>query len=211
VFNATTPLFAVLLAHVLTADEKLTPNRIAGIVLGIAGVAVIVGPDALRGLGGDTVAQCASLVAALSYACAGIFGRRFRRLPLTVAASGQLLGSALVSVPLALAFEHPWSTPPLNGTEWFALLTLAVLCTSVGYVLYFRILAIAGATNLMLVTLLIPVGALALGAIVLGERLTLAAFAGTLLIGLGLLAVDGRLFRRRLLPKRHAPEAKARA
>jgi drug/metabolite transporter (DMT)-like permease len=196
VFNATTPLFAVLLAHVVTADEKLTANRVAGIVLGIAGVTIIVGPDALRGLGGDTGAALACLAAALSYALAGIFGRRFRGLPLTVAASGQLLGATLISVPLALALDRPWTAPPLDGAMWLSLIGLAIVCTSVGYLLYFRILALAGATNLMLVTLLIPVGALALGALVLGERLTTSGVAGALSIGLGLLAVDGRVLRR---------------
>jgi drug/metabolite transporter (DMT)-like permease len=195
VFNATTPLFAVLLAHVLTADEKLTVNRVVGIVLGIAGVAVIVGPDVLRGFGGDTIAQLASVAAALSYACAGILGHRFRGLPLTVAAAGQLAGAALVALPLALIVDRPWNAPPAGGTVWLSAIALAVVCTSLAYLLYFRILALAGATNLLLVTLLIPVGALVLGALVLGERLTIAGALGALLIGIGLLAVDGRIVR----------------
>jgi hypothetical protein len=97
ILNATTPLFTVVAAHLLTADERMTGHRIAGVLAGLAGVAVMVGPAVLAGLGTDLLAQVAVLGAALSYACAGLFGQRFRRMGvphLATAASGPSAGSA---------------------------------------------------------------------------------------------------------------------
>ena len=192
ILNATTPLFTVVLAHHLTRDERLTPGRLAGVVLGFAGVAAMIGPSALAGLGAAVVAQLACLAAALSYACAGIFGRRFRGTPPLITAVGQISASTLMILPLALLVDHPWTLPLPGATTWAALVGLALLSTALAYVIYFRILAVAGATNLLLVTFLIPVSALVLGIAILGERLALGQLAGMALIGLGLAALDGR-------------------
>ncbi|MEX0921156.1 MAG: DMT family transporter [Rhodovibrionaceae bacterium] len=194
ILNATTPFFAVILAHLLTTDERLTPNRIGGILSGIAGVAVLVGPDALRSLGAETLGQFAVLGAAFSYACAGIFGRRLRSFPVSVAATGMVTCSALIALPVALVFGAPFAALP-STPVWAAILGLSLLSTAAAYLVYFRILATAGATNLMLVTLLLPAGALVLGMVFLNERFSWSAFAGLALILLGLLAVDGRAFR----------------
>ena len=197
ILNATTPLCTLVLAHVLTDDERLNSNKLAGVFLGLLGVVVMIGPAALGGLSLNILAQFAVLGAALSYAFAGIFGRRFRRLgvlPL-VTASGQLTGSALMMVPVALLVDKPWTLPVLSLTTWGAVTGLALLCTAVAYVIYFRLLASAGATNLLLVTFLIPVSALMLGATILGERLEPRQLAGMVTIGLGLAAIDGRLWR----------------
>ena len=196
ILNATTPLFAVLLAHVLTRDERLTRGRAAGVLLGLAGVAVLVGPEALGQFGAAGLAQLAVLGAAFSYACAGIYGRRFKNLPPVVAATGMVACSAVLTLPLALVVERPWEMDP-GALTWAAVLGLALLSTALAYVIYFRILASAGATNLLLVTFLIPVSALFLGMVVLGERPEASAFAGLALIFAGLAAVDGRLFRPR--------------
>jgi drug/metabolite transporter (DMT)-like permease len=192
ILNATTPLFTVILAHFLTAEERLTPGRLAGVLLGLCGVAVLIGPDALSGLGVAGLGQIAVLVAALSYAFAGIFGRRFKDLPPAVAAAGMLTATTVMILPLALVVERPWTFSP-SGATWSALLGLALLSTAVAYQIYFRILASAGATNLLLVTFLIPVSALLLGVVFLGERPDWTAFAGMALIFAGLGAVDGRL------------------
>jgi drug/metabolite transporter (DMT)-like permease len=192
ILNATTPLFTVLLAHVLTRDERITPGRLAGLALGIAGVVVMVGPAALRGLGLHLLAQIAVLGASLSYACAGIFGRRFRGQPPLVTAAGMVSASALMMLPTALLLDRPWTAPLPGATTWAAILALAILGTALAYILYFRILAVAGATNLLLVTFLIPVTAILLGGAVLGERLEPEHFSGMALIGLGLAAIDGR-------------------
>ena len=198
ILNATTPLWTVVLAHVLTDDERLNSNKLTGVFFGLLGVVVMIGPAALGGLGLNILAQLAVLGAALSYAFAGIFGRRFRRLgvlPL-VTASGQLTGSTLMIFPIALVVDKPWTLPALSSTTWGAVTGLALLCTALAYVIYFRLLASAGATNLLLVTFLIPVSALTLGTTILGERLEPRQLAGMVMIGLGLAAIDGRLWKR---------------
>ena len=192
ILNATTPLFTVVLAHLLTHDEKMTPNRLAGVVLGLAGVAVLIGPEVLRGLGFHLVAQLAVLGAALSYAFAGIFGRRFRGEPPLVVAAGQVTATTVMILPIALFADQLWAVPLPGAATWGAIAGLAVLSTALAYVIFFRILATAGATNLLLVTLLIPVSAILLGTAILGERLAFGHFAGMALIGLGLAAIDGR-------------------
>lgn len=192
ILNATTPLFTVLLAAGLTTDERLTPARLAGLQLGLAGVVVLVGPEALRGLGAAGLSQLAVLAAACSYACAAIFGRRFRDLPALSVATGQVTCSSLLALPLVLLLERPWALQP-DAAVWLGLLGLALPGTALAYLIYFRVLATAGATNLMLVTFLIPPSALLLGALFLGERLSWSGFAGMSLIFLGLAAIDGRL------------------
>ncbi len=195
ILNSTTPLFTVVLAHFLTRDERLTANRVAGVLFGVAGVAVMIGSDALAGLGVHVLAQVAVLGAAFSYACAGIFGRRFQGTPPLITAAGQVTGTSLMMLPIMLAVDRPWTLPMPGLRTWGAMVGLALLCTAVGYVIYFRILAKAGATNLLLVTFLIPVSALLLGTWILGEQLDLKHFAGMGLIALGLGAIDGRPLR----------------
>lgn len=193
ILNATTPLFAVLLAHLLTRDERMTTNRVGGVLLGIAGVAIMIGPGALHGLTTNATGQLAILGAAMCYACAGIFGRRLRGLPPMVAATGQVTTGALLVLPLALLIDRPWAQPAPGAAAWTAVASAAVFCTALGYALYFRILATAGATNLLLVTLLMPSGAVLLGAASLGEQLQGRELAGMALIGLGLITIDGRV------------------
>lgn len=206
ILNATTPLFAVLVAHVLTADERLTSGRLAGILIGFAGVALMLGPEAWRGFGDDLMAQLACLAAACSYGFASVFGRRFRRLGVAplVTAAGQVTASTAMLVPLALLVDRPWQLAAPGIEVWGAVLGLALLSTALAYIMFFRILASAGAVNLSLVTLLVPPGAILLGALFLDERLELLHFAGLGLIGLGLAAIDGRPARRLALLLRGA-------
>ena len=198
ILNATTPLFTVLLAHRLTGDEKLTGAKLAGVLFGLGGVAVTIGPDALSGLGAAVLAQAAVLAAALSYAFAGIYGRRFRALPPVSVAAGQVSAASLLFAPLALAVDRPWQLPMPGGEIWAALLGLGLLSTAFAYWLYFRILASAGATNLLLVTFLIPLSAVLLGVGLLGETLSAPQLAGMALIAGGLVAIDGRLLAGRV-------------
>ena len=200
ILNATTPLFTVLIAHLVTADERLTRNRIAGVALGFAGVVVMIGPSALRGLGLAGFGKLAVVGAAASYACAGLYGRRLKGLPPVANACGMLVASSLVMLVVALVVDGPagFARGLTAGTPiWGAVAGLALLSTALAYIVYFRLLATAGATNLLLVTFLIPVSALLLGGIVLGERPDWTSFAGMALIFLGLAAVDGRLLARR--------------
>ncbi|ORE91621.1 hypothetical protein ATO4_18534 [Aurantimonas sp. 22II-16-19i] len=197
ILNATTPLFGVIVAHLLTRDERLTANRLAGVVAGFLGVVVLIGPAAILAPGSHTLAELACLGAALSYAFAGVFGRRFKRMGISpiATATGQVSASALILLPAALLIDRPW-TLPLPGTATIgAVLGLALLCTALAYILFFRLLASAGATNLLLVTFLIPVSAILLGVLFLGEVLLPRHVGGMALIGLGLAAIDGRAWR----------------
>ena len=195
IINAATPLFGVLFAHFLTTDEPMTANRLAGILVGFAGVAVMMG-GAVRG-GGGLLGELACLAAALSYACAGIYGRRFRAMGVgpMATATGQLVAASLVLLPLALAVDRLWSLPAPGLPAVAALVGLAAVSTAFAYVLFFRLLATAGATNLLLVTLLVPVSAILLGVAFLGEVLQARQVAGMGLIALGLAAIDGRPWR----------------
>ena len=195
ILNATTPIWGVLVAHFLTHDERMTPRRIAGVLLGFGGVATMIGPSLLSNLGSGAVAQLACVAASLSYALAAVWARRFKRQgisPLSVT-TGQLTAGAILMLPLSIFVERPWthSFPPL--TAWGAILALALLCTALGYVLYFRLIATSGATNALLVTLLVPPVAILLGSMFLGETLAPQDFLGLGLIALGLGAIDGRL------------------
>jgi drug/metabolite transporter (DMT)-like permease len=192
ILNATTPFWVVLMAHVVTRDERATVGRVAGCAIGFAGVAVMLGPAALLGLGSAFLPQLAVLLATLSYAAAGLFGRRFRGLPPVGVAAGQLVASAFVMLVLVLATQPVAPLAALSLATWAAVLALAVVGTGIAYVLYFRLLASAGATNLLLVTLLIPISAVALGAALLGEQLALEQILGMLLILVGLAIIDGR-------------------
>jgi drug/metabolite transporter (DMT)-like permease len=196
VLNATTPIFALLAAHALTADETLTPRRLLGAGLGVAGVAVLVGAAALSGADRALPPILACLGAALSYGLASVYGRRFRAMGLdpVVGAFGQVAATSAMALPLVLLLDAPWRLPMPGVAVWAALAALAVVSTAVAYVIYFRLLATAGAVNASLVTLLVPVSATLLGAALLGERLTGPNLAGMGLIGLGLLVIDGRVF-----------------
>ena len=192
ILNATTPLWTVLLAHFLTPDEHLTLPRLVGVVFGLMGSVLTIGPEALSGLGLNVVAQLAVIGAGFSYAFAGIFGKRLKGISPYSAATGQLTCTTIMMIPLALWVDQPWLLDLPHAKTWAAVLGLALLSTCVAYVIYFRLLATAGATNLLLVTFLIPMSALMLGITILGERLDLRHFMGMGLMGAGLAAIDGR-------------------
>lgn len=195
ILNATTPFFTIIVAHFFTQDEKITPTRFVGVLLGFIGVVLIIGPAFLHHLGVNLAAQFAILCAATSYAFAGVFGRRFKKWGISplVTATGQVTGSTVILLPLVLVIDQPWQFAMPNWIVWSAILGLAVFSTVVAYIIYFRILAVAGATNLLLVTFLIPVSAILLGIIFLNERLDILHFIGMGFLGLGLVIVDGRL------------------
>lgn len=196
ILNASTPLFTVIFAHLLTADERMTGRRLAGVLIGFAGVACMIGPKALQHLGLNVTAQLMCLAAALSYALAGIYGRRFRAMGIApmATATGQVMASSAVLLPLMLVVDRPWTLAIPGPPVIFAVIGVAAISTALAYVLYFRILATAGATNLLLVTFLIPVSAICLGTAFLSETLSMQQILGMALIGVGLAAIDGRLW-----------------
>jgi drug/metabolite transporter (DMT)-like permease len=207
ILNATTPIWGVVVAHFLTHDERMNPRKVAGVLLGFGGVATMIGPALLTNIGSSGLAEMACVAAALSYALAAVWARRFRRQgisPLAVT-TGQLTAGAAMMLPVAMLVDHPWthSLPPI--TAWGAIIALGVLCSAFAYVLYFRLIDSAGATNALLVTLLVPPVAILLGGMFLGEHLAPQDFVGLALIAFGLAAIDGRLLSlfggRRPLPK----------
>jgi drug/metabolite transporter (DMT)-like permease len=205
ILNATTPIFTILAAHLFTADEKLTLPKGAGVLAGFLGAAVLIGPEAFSGLGqGDLLGDASCLLAALVYGLAAIYGRRFKAIAPLKIATAQVTAATVILLPLASMVDRPWTLPMPSTGAWMALLAIALLCTALAYLLYFRILAVAGATNLVLVTFLLPASALGLGALFLDEQITPRALLGLALIGLGLAAIDGRPWdmARRLLDGR---------
>ncbi len=195
ILNATAPVFSVILAHFLTKDEPLTKNRLAGVLFGWGGVALLIGIDALNGAGMKMAGQLAVLGAALFYAFAAIFARRFKDIDPVVVSAGMLTGSTIIMIPMAFIMEQPLALDPTPVT-WAALFGLAAISTSLAYIIYFYGLSKAGATNILLVTFLIPVSAIFLGMAVLGENPGWNAFAGMGLIFIGLVLIDGRLLKR---------------
>ncbi len=192
ILNATTPIFSVVLAHFLTRNERITPNRITGVLVGWLGVTILIGIESLKGFDTQVMGQIAVLSAAFLYACAAIFARRFKDISPVVVATGMLCGSTVMIIPIAFIIEQPLQLTP-GLLTWLSMLGLAVLSTSLAYIIYFRVLATAGATNSLLVTFLIPISAISLGVLILGERPGWNAFGGMGLIFLGLIAIDGRL------------------
>ncbi len=207
ILNATTPIWGVVVAHLFTSDERMTPRKLTGVLIGFGGVAVMIGPSLFTTIGANALAQLACIVAALCYALAAVWARRYRPLglsPLSVT-TGQLTAGAVMMLPVMLLVDRPWTAafPPLEA--WGSIVALALLCSAFGYVLYFRLIDSAGATNALLVTLLVPPIAILLGALLLGETLAPQDFLGLALIAIGLAAIDGRLLslwrgRRRLRP-----------
>jgi len=196
ILNATSPIFALLVAHVATTDEKVTPAKLAGILLGVAGVAAMIGPETLSGLTGHLLPAGAMLLASFFYGVSAVFGRSFRGIDATVSATCQLTASTLILLPIALIVDRPWLLATPSAIAIGSAIGLAILSTSVAYVLYYALIQRSGATNTILVTLLIPVGGVLLSWALLNEAFTPAEAAGVILIGSGLLVIDGRVLAR---------------
>ena len=197
ILNGTTPLFTMLVAHWFTKDEKINPRRLLGVLTGMGGVGLMMGLDSMESSGFHLFGQSAILLAAFSYGLAGVYGKRFAQLeiPPLATATGQLCASSMILIPLTLWIDQPWTMamPSIEGMG--SLLGIALLSTALAYVIYFRLLKTAGATNLLLVTLLIPVSAIILGVFLLDESLEPQHLSGMAVISLGLLIMDGRLLQ----------------
>ncbi len=197
ILNATTPIWGVIVAHLFTADEKIVPRKAMGVLIGFGGVAVMIGPSLFHTLGGGALAELACVIASLCYALAGVWARRFRKMgvsPISVTTS-QLTVAALMMLPVSLIGDRPWTMPFPPVEAIAAIAALAVVCTAFGYVLYFKLIDSSGATNALLVTLLVPPTAILLGVAFLGETITLLDLAGLAMIGIGLAAIDGQLLK----------------
>ena len=197
IFNASTAIFGVLLAALFFADEKLTARKMCGVVIGFCGVVTAIGLSALSEFSLQSVSQLAFICASISYAFAGSFGRGFLAgYRPQVAATGMTTASALFILPIALGVDGV-PTLDYSAPTWWALAYLAIGATAFAYLLYYRVLEMAGSGNLLLVTLLAAPVAIVLGAVVLGETLDARVYVGFGILSLGLLVLDGRVLRRR--------------
>ncbi|MFD1695707.1 DMT family transporter [Roseibium aestuarii] len=197
ILNATTPIFAFLVAALWLGHEPVRLHRIAGVLVGLGGIAVLLS-SSLTGLAHDPVwAQLACLGAAVSYGLSASWGRRFRGMPPLVTATGQMTASTVIMAPVALISGLSWTPLETSLTAWGCVLALALIATAFAYLLFFRVLASAGATNASVVTMIVPAVAVILGALLLGESLTLTQTGGLGLLLAGLVVLDGRLFTRK--------------
>jgi len=202
IINATTPLFTVLIAGAFLSDEHKTPQKVIGVLVGLLGVTVLIGPSSLLDIGSTmtigTAAQLAIIGAAISYGFASVFGRRFKAMGVTPfnTAIGQVTSASIILLPLVFFIERPDQLPNPSVHVWLSILCLGMLCTALGYILFFRILSSSGATNVVLVTFLVPVSASFLSWLILDEQLHSRYFVGMAFIGLALAAIDGRLWKK---------------
>ncbi|MEL6806340.1 MAG: DMT family transporter [Pseudomonadota bacterium] len=193
ILNGATAIFGVLMAALFFADERITIRKALGVTLGFFGVAMAIGLDNFRSFDLQSLAQLAILGGTVSYALASVWARHFLSgLAPQVAAAGMLTGSTLIILPLAWIVDGPISLD-LNPPTLLAIGYYSLIATAGAYLLYYRVLALAGSGNLMLVTLLIPPVAITLGAWVRDEALGPNAFAGFALLALGLAILDGRI------------------
>ena len=202
IINATTPIFTILIAGAFLSDEHITPPKVVGVLIGLLGVTVLIGPSSLLDVGRDmsigTLAQLAIIGAAISYGCASVFGRRFKAMGIShfATAVGQVTTASIILLPMVFFLERPDQLPNPSLQVWIYILCLGVFCTALGYILFFQILSSSGATNIALVTFLIPISATFLSWLILGEQLHGRYFAGMAFIGLGLASIDGRLWEK---------------
>lgn len=194
ILNATTPIFTVLVAHFLTQDERINSAKLGGIILGVIGVGLMLKNDVASGFDLSALAMLACLGAALSYAFASVYGRKLKTMKVTpiIGAWGQVTATSIMMLPIMLIVDKPWTLDVPSAPIIWAILALGFISTALAYVIFFRVLAKGGATNISLVALLIPISAVLLGTAILGEQLTWAHFCGMGLIGLGLVVLDGR-------------------
>lgn len=197
ILNAATPIFTVIVAAIFLPDERPTQLKVIGVTIGFLGVVMMIGLPALD-TGENLLAQLAVVTATLCYAFAGVYGRKFKSQTINpiVIAAGQVTASSLVLLPIALTVDGVTTLNQASSSTWISMIGLAVMSTAIAYVLYFKILELAGATNVLLVTLLVPVSAILLGSLFLDESLQLIHFIGMAMIALGLSFIDGRLWLR---------------
>ncbi len=192
ILNSITPLFTILVAHMTTNDERLTFRKLVGISFGIMGVVMLMGPELVDNFGVAALGEWACLGAALSYACANTFGRRFVQLgtkPMQTA-FGQVVASTVILAPLVIVVDQPWTISDPGFLPVLSILALGLFCTALAYVIYFQILARSGATAIALVTFMIPPSAILMGWLALGEQISFQDFLGLSLIGVGLFSVN---------------------
>jgi drug/metabolite transporter (DMT)-like permease len=192
ILNGATPLFTIVLAHFFTTDEDLTPNQGVGVLLGFAGLMVLMAPELAGGMQATSWGLLAMIVASFSYGVAIVYARRnLRGLPPLVAPAAQLSMATLYLVPLSLFVERPYTLAMPSWPAIGSLFTLAAFGTALAFVIYYRIMEQASATSLSMVTYMVPIVGTVLGVVVLNEQLGWNVYAGCALILLGVMIVNG--------------------
>lgn len=195
ILNGATPFFTVLIAGLVLADERFSSAKIVGLIIGFAGVVLVIGPRHMLGLGEHLLAEMAIIGAAVAYGFSAVWGRRFAGENPLATATGQLTAASLMMMPIAFYFERPLELGPLSTPVIISVIALAVVCTALAYLLFFRVLKMAGATNTSLVTMLVPVFTMLIAIPVLGENLDALKLPGLIVIGIGLAVLDGRILK----------------
>ncbi len=197
IVTAMTPIWTIIIANYLTADEKLSRRKVAGILLGFIGVAILMGGDIWNGLQASAIAQASVLLATISYGFAGVYGKRFKGVDPILIAAGQLTASTIIMGIIVIWSGDAIGLEMPSSLAIWSVIGIAIPCTAFAYVLFFKILSTAGATNVSLVTFLVPVSAVILGIVFLDEKLTHWHLGGMLLIIAGLAVLDGRILGRK--------------
>ena len=196
IINASTAFFSILLAALFIPQERLTWNRITGVLIGVAGVAVAVGPANMLHVSENDIGKYLILLATISYAFAGVWAKlRMQNLPSLISATGMLVASALMMLPLLFATDT-FQVSLIDVYVFFLSFQFAVICSVLAYLLYFKILETTGAGNLLICTIIVPPSAILLEVLVLDEVIGTRELAGLLIVTVGMVVLDGRLLRR---------------
>ena len=201
ILNGTTPLFTIVLAHYFVADDRLTPTKLVGVLIGFAGLLLLITPSLTDGLQATTLGLLAVALAAALYGVAIVYSRNnLRGLPPLVAPAGQMIMATIYLLPLSLLVDRPFSLPPLSQSVVWSMVALGVLGTAVAFVVYYRLLETAPASYVSMTTYVIPIFGVILGVLVLNEQPTWHAYAGFALILLGVMIVNGLIKLKRQPP-----------
>lgn len=196
ILNAVGPIITLVLAHFLTHDDRMTPQRVIGVVLGFAGLVIMIGVSALRAFDVNILAQLACVLATVSYAIANIWARNVYKSGIkpTEVVCAQSVCAGVMLFPLLMVVDQPWTLPLPSVQVWLALLCLGVFSATLGHLIFFKALSLTSATNISLVSYFMPVSAILLGVTFLGETLETRHVIGMCVILAGLAIMDGRLF-----------------
>jgi len=188
ILNSTAPIFTFLLTALVTQHERVSPRKLFGVLAGVVGVCLIVGVQALGGLGRELVAQLATVTATIAYAGAAIFSRGFKGLDPMAPAAGSLISGAAILIPVSVLVDRPWTLSP-SMPSLLALLGLSVFSTAFAFVIYFRLIQTLGSVGTTAQAYLrVPIG-VALGVLLLGESLTSTAWTGLACVVIGVAAM----------------------
>ncbi|MDB2390756.1 DMT family transporter [Alphaproteobacteria bacterium] len=196
IINASTAFFSIMLAAILIPDERLTWYRVAGVVIGVTGVAIAVGFGTIVQFSGDDTGKYMILLATISYAFAGVWAKlRMHNLPSLISATGMLVASAVMMVPL-LFMTGTFQISLIDLNVFFLSLQFAVICSVFAYLLYFKILETTGAGNLLICTIIVPPSAILLEVMLLDEVIGVNELSGLIIVIIGMVVLDGRFLRR---------------